>query len=94
MVAIVDSDNSLNLKELAIGLRKNLPTYACPLFIRVLENMPLTGTFKLKKVELQQEGIDITKIKDKLYFYDAKSSDFVPLSEQIHNDIIDGKIRL
>lgn len=92
MVAIVDTQHILNLQDLAAGLKKNLPAYACPLFVRILKDMPLTGTFKLKKVELQKEGYDITKIKDAIYFY--KSGEFIPLTEEIFNGINSGKVRV
>lgn len=94
MAAIVDESNSLNLIELAKGLRKNLPAYACPVFLRIMPEVPLTGTFKLKKVDLQADGFNINKIKDKLYYYDPKASAYVPLTEKLYKDIMDGIIRL
>lgn len=45
MGAIYDPEGSLNLKELAEGVKKVLPTYARPLFIRVLSKLPMTGNF-------------------------------------------------
>lgn len=48
MAAIYDPENSLNLKELAEGLKKGLPSYARPLFIRVLSQLPLTGKYYFK----------------------------------------------
>ncbi|EFN85193.1 Long-chain fatty acid transport protein 1 [Harpegnathos saltator] len=61
MAAIYDPNNSLDLKELVEGLKKSLPTYARPLFIRVLSELSMTGTFKLKKRDLQQDAFDIKK---------------------------------
>lgn len=43
MVAIYDPECSLNLHEFAEELKKTLPVYARPLFIRVLSELPLTG---------------------------------------------------
>lgn len=43
MAAINDPDNRLNLTTLAAGLAKSLPSYARPLFIRVLEKIDMTG---------------------------------------------------
>lgn len=43
MAAIVDPDDSTNLAELLIELKKNLPTYACPLFLRILKTIDATG---------------------------------------------------
>jgi len=43
MAAIVDTEGSLDLEHLAEGVRKSLPTYARPLFLRVLKALPMTG---------------------------------------------------
>ena len=37
---------------------RTLPRYAAPLFVRLLPEMEVTGTFKLRKVTLQEEGFD------------------------------------
>lgn len=93
MAAIYDPDNSLNVKEMAEGFKKSLPSYARPLFIRVLSELPMTGTFKMKKKDLQMDGFNIKKVKDPVYFLDHTGV-YVRLTEQIHNDILDGKVRL
>lgn len=43
MAAIVDPEDSLNLTEFLSGLKKNLPSYACPLFLRILKEIDVTG---------------------------------------------------
>ncbi|KAG8037866.1 hypothetical protein G9C98_006077 [Cotesia typhae] len=93
MAAIYDPENSLNLKELAEGLKKGLPSYARPLFIRVLSQLPLTGTFKLQKRDLQREGYDVTKIKDPVYFLD-KTGSYVPFTEQFYQQLLAEKLRV
>lgn len=93
MAAIFDPDQSLNLNNLAEGVKKLLPTYARPLFIRVLAELPMTGTFKLKKKDLQQDGFDVTKLKDPVYFLE-KSGSYVRLSESLYKDILSEKIRM
>ncbi|XP_067006240.2 long-chain fatty acid transport protein 1 [Anabrus simplex] len=93
MAAIVDQDNSLDLELLLEGIKKNLPPYARPLFIRVLHTLPMTGTFKLKKRDLQVEGFDPNIIRDNLYFMN-NTGKFVPLTKELHEDIITGKVRL
>lgn len=49
MAAIYDPDDSVNLQTLAEGVKKALPSYARPIFIRILRKLDLTGTYKLKK---------------------------------------------
>ncbi|XP_055534434.1 long-chain fatty acid transport protein 4 [Wyeomyia smithii] len=74
MAAIVDTDRKLDMEQLAVGIRACLPPYARPLFIRVLSELPMTTTFKLKKRDLQLDGYDIRKINDPIYFLQGNGS--------------------
>lgn len=52
-----------------------------------------TGTFKLKKNDLQNDGYDLTKVaSDNLYFNEG--SKFVPLSQELYEKIVNGTKRL
>lgn len=53
----------------------------------------LTGTFKMKKLDLQCDGFDPAKIKDKLYYWNTSQA-YESLTEEIYNQIQSGKIRL
>jgi hypothetical protein len=50
------------------------------------------GTFKLKKQDLQVEGFNPRRIKDQLYF--LLGGQYVPLTEKLYEDIINGSLRL
>lgn len=93
MATIVDPDGQLDLKKLAEEFDKHLPAYARPLFLRTTEHADMTGTFKLKKIDLQRQGFNPNVIKDKLYFRKG-NSEYVPLTKEIYEDIISGKIRV
>lgn len=43
MAAIVDTDGTFDLATFVKGIQENLPTYARPLFIRVLSQLQMTG---------------------------------------------------
>jgi len=92
MAAIADPNGTLDLDALAIGVTKNLPPYARPLFVRILKEVELTGTYKLRKVDYQKEGFDINKIKDKMYFF--TNSKFIPLDSTLYESLMAGKTRL
>ncbi|CAH0550810.1 unnamed protein product [Brassicogethes aeneus] len=94
MVTIVDPDGTLSRENLYASLKKNLPLYAIPVFLRIAKSMDLTGTFKIKKKDLQDEGFDVNRIHDKLYIIDAKNSTYSPLTNEIYENIINGKLRL
>ena len=57
MVAILDPERSVDLDLLAKQIRNKLPKYARPLFIRIIKDLPLTGTYKLMKNDLQKQGL-------------------------------------
>lgn len=94
MAAIVDTDKSINLDKLAKGLKENLPSYAQPIFLRVMDSVPLTGTFKLKKVDLQKEGYDVTQIKDDVYFLNSKDMKYEKVTKDLFEKIQSGQIKL
>lgn len=44
MVAILDPEEVVDLKEFVQGVKKALPSYARPIFVRILRKIDLTGT--------------------------------------------------
>ncbi|XP_018351249.1 PREDICTED: long-chain fatty acid transport protein 4 [Trachymyrmex septentrionalis] len=92
MVAIFDPKNSLDLKGLTGKLKKVLPNYAIPRFIRILSELPMTGTFKLKKKDLQRDAFDIKKVKDPIYFLNKDT--YIRMTDEYYNNIVKGQIRL
>ena len=44
-----------------------LPPYARPLFLRVQSDIDVTGTFKMLKGDLKQEGYDLSRVAEPLY---------------------------
>ncbi|MPC78617.1 Long-chain fatty acid transport protein 4 [Portunus trituberculatus] len=94
MAAIVDPEGNLNLTDFLKGMKKNLPPYAWPLFLRILKEIDVTGTFKLKKLALQKEGFDINVVKDELYFLDGKLGKYVNLTPELFTKINDAKVGL
>ncbi len=68
----------------------SLPDYAVPVFVRVRDNLETTGTFKVRKVDLQREGFDPTSVTDPLYVRDDTSKSYVLLSPALQQSIIQG----
>ncbi|CAG9792846.1 unnamed protein product [Diatraea saccharalis] len=93
MAAISDPEKKIDLKQLAQGL-KSLPTYARPLFLRIMPAPPLTVTFKLKKKELMEQGFTLNLHNDPMYFLDQKSGEYIPLTQKLYDEILRGVIRL
>ncbi|XP_064107714.1 long-chain fatty acid transport protein 1-like isoform X1 [Macrobrachium nipponense] len=94
MVAILDEDKTLDFSLLHSAVTKSLPSYARPLFVRIVKELEKTGTYKLKKVKLQEEGFNPSTIQDCLYFLDGKQKSYVPLTADLYNKIITGEVRV
>ena len=91
-MAALSVDQEFRLDQLASQLAGTLPVYAQPVFIRLRPELEITGTFKLRKVDLVSEGADPTKINDPLYV--LRDDRYVPLDSQYYADICAGRIRL
>ena len=72
----------------------SLPSYAVPVFLRLQLEAEVTGTFKLRKVELQREGWDPSALADPLFIRDDAARTYVRLDAQRHRQIAAGEVRL
>lgn len=54
----------------------------------------MTGTFKMKKVRLVEEGFNPAYIKDPLYFLDMEKKTYVPLTQEIYRAVLSQEIKL
>lgn len=94
MVAIRDPEHNIDLEFLAREASKCLPPYAIPLFLRICDQLEATGTFKLKKVDLQKEGFNPNIIDDPLYYLNKRLAIYVKLDSIMYEDICSGKIKV
>ena len=94
MATIVDSESDIDLSGLVQGLNEQLPHYAHPRFLRIVDSVAITGTFKFQKNKLREEGFDVRKIQDKLLYYDVKEGQYLSLHEDTFAKINHGKIRM
>jgi fatty-acyl-CoA synthase len=93
MAALV-ADGALDFVELRHHLRRRLPSYARPLFLRLKDRIDVTGTFKQNKIALAREGFDLTVVRDPVYFDDPAQEAYVPLDAALYERIDAGKLRL
>ncbi|CAD7687940.1 unnamed protein product [Nyctereutes procyonoides] len=91
---ILKQNKSLDLEKVYEQVVTFLPAYACPRFLRIQEKMETTGTFKLQKFQLVEEGFSPLKISDPLYFMDNLKKSYVPLTKELYNQIMLGEIKL
>ncbi|XP_047219692.1 very long-chain acyl-CoA synthetase-like isoform X1 [Girardinichthys multiradiatus] len=70
-----------------------MPSYARPHFIRIKDAVGVTGTFKLLKVKLAEEGFNPAIIMDPLFFLEDGKG-YVPMTQEIFASVTEGKLRL
>jgi fatty-acyl-CoA synthase len=92
MAALV-VDPEFDLAGLRAHLAERLPDYARPLFLRLVPELALTETFKLKKQDLVEEGYDPARVNDPLYVDDRQTQTYVPLDAAAFRRIAAGGVR-
>jgi citronellyl-CoA synthetase len=95
MAAIIpfSSPEEFDLKALAELVRSALPAYAAPKFLRFKKEFETTGTHKIKKVVLRDDGFDVEKTGDPMFVMLPERTEFEPLTKELHREILDGAFR-
>ncbi|XP_064798154.1 long-chain fatty acid transport protein 4-like [Oncorhynchus masou masou] len=94
MAAVADPERSTDLEKFGKDLEKALPPYARPVFLRFLNEVNKTGTYKFQKTEMRREGFDPSITSNKLYFLDPSRGRYVELHQELYSSIISGKQKL
>ncbi|MDF1644931.1 MAG: long-chain-acyl-CoA synthetase [Pseudomonadales bacterium] len=93
MAAIKLKSKDFNPTSFAQSIDQQLPVYARPLFIRILNEMEVTGTFKLKKGTLKEEGFDPNQVTEKVLMRMPGDQGFEPLTDQLYQQIKDQTLK-
>jgi fatty-acyl-CoA synthase len=92
MAALVVGD-SFDIAAFARGVRREIPRYAQPQFLRIRDGLSTTGTFRAKKADLQKDGFDPLATADALYFLDSATGEYRPLDAAAFARIMSGAQR-
>ena len=93
-MAAVVADGELDLAAFEQHIDAELPSYARPLFLRLRSEIELTGTFKIKKVDLRNEGFDPGKVEDALFFRHPETGRFEQLEPELFATLQGESMRL
>jgi fatty-acyl-CoA synthase len=93
-MAAVVAEDPLDLAGFRKHLVSRLPPYARPLFLRIRNEVEVTGTFKYSKTDLVRQGYDPIAINDMLYFDNLESEAYTPLDKDLYDRIQVGGIHL
>ncbi len=66
-LALAEGTGELDLAGFSAYICTNLPSYARPVFLRIQRELDTTGTFKLVKGELRNQGYDLQQVEDTVY---------------------------
>jgi fatty-acyl-CoA synthase len=77
-------------KALASAVYEQLPVYALPLFVRVVQSMALTTTFKSRKVDLREQAYG-PGVEDPLYVLAGRDEGYVPFFDAYPDEVAAGK---
>ena len=92
MAALV-VDETFDLETLAATVEADLPHYAQPIFIRVMNSLATTGTFKVRKQDLVNEGFEPVRGRGAIY-YKSPAKGYVRLSKATYDKIVAGEMRV
>ena len=93
MVAFNCNPNTFDWSAFSSFVDEKLPVYARPVFVRIIEELETTGTFKLKKGDLRDEAYHLDKVNDDLVFVrEPKSDCYTRLTNETYEKINNGSI--
>lgn len=78
----------LDVQALSEHVISNLPSYARPIFIRVLAELPTTTTHKLQKNELRDNAYHLDKVQDDLLVMKPGSDCYARLDSDFYDQIV------
>ncbi len=91
MAALITREG-FDLKAFKQHIDDRLPVWSRPRFVRLLQEVETTGTFKYKKMDLIKEGFDLAQVKDPLFILCEEG--YQPLTQDMLDRIGSGDLRL
>ena len=92
MVAFNCSLDEFNWDNFSSFVSDKLPSYAQPIFIRIIEEIETTGTFKLKKNDLREEAYHLDKVEgNQIFVKKPGQTSYEPLDRDYYQVIKSGE---
>ena len=102
-VKVGDLDGRAGMAGLVVGegfdpkafsafVAQRLPTYAQPVFLRILPGIQVTGTFKYRKLDLVADGFDPAVVNDPLYV--RGENGYQKLTRPLAAKVLSGEVRV
>lgn len=91
-MAAIAAESNFSLTTLRQHIQKNLPSYACPVFVRLCTSIERTGTFKLVAGSLVAEGYSNAPM-EQLWLDDRAAQTYIPCTAELLSTIKNGTWR-
>jgi len=90
------TEDRFDFAGLASYALATLPRYAVPIFLRFTPELQYTGTLKMQKSKMRQEGVELDKSEsgDKFYWLPNDANAYRPFEQKDLDDLRSGKQRL
>ena len=90
-ITLAEGVQQLDLAAFTAHVRRELPPYARPVFVRLRPAMELTGTYKMVKGDLKREGYDISAVTDPVYVMKPGAEGYERLDAEYLEAVRDGR---
>ena len=92
MVAFNCNLDEFNWDDFSSFVIDKLPSYAQPIFVRIIEELETTGTFKLKKNDLREEAYHLDKVNgNQVFIKKPGQNTYIPLDREYYEVIESGQ---
>lgn len=85
-------DETMDWKRFLSYLNRRMPEHARPIFIRIYKHLDDIYNLEEVKQQLQHEGFDISRVKDPIVYYHPQKEAYLPMTVDVYNDIMEGKL--
>ena len=91
-MASLNCREEFSIEAFASFVTEKLPGYQRPYFVRLQQDMRITGTFKHQKVDYRKEGFDPSAVSDPLFFLDGDT--YHTVTQEVFASLQDGSRKL
>jgi fatty-acyl-CoA synthase len=86
-MAAVSTEGEIDLAALREHISGRLPSYARPMFLRIVGTIEITSTFKHMKSDLVRQGYDPATVSDRIYLDHPERGAFAPVDATLFERI-------
>ena len=89
-ITLNDAEAELDRSAFSDYVRRELPNYAIPVFLRVQPDIDVTGTFKMLKGDLREQAYNIADFDDPVYVLKQGATEYSVLDGDFLKEIQNG----